>query len=156
MQAVRDAGRIAQVVVVVQHRVGQGLGHVADLLGLRHDVQHAMLDVLQDIRHAVRTVQVDIALLLADEGLVPLRMELLPQADQILDHADVRAGLDIEIPGIEIAADIQARNEFQGFVTGVRRRSLAVLVEVVGIRRCLEIALLERFAMPQPVAFVVV
>ena len=154
MQAVRDAGRVAQVVVVVQYRVGQGLGHVADLLGLRHDAQHAMLDVLQDVRHAVRTVQVHIALLLADKGLVPLRMELLPQADQILDHADVRAGLDIEIPGIEIAAYIQARDEFQRLVLGIGRRPLAVLVEVVGVRRSLEVALFERLAMPEPVAFI--
>ena len=113
-----------------------------------------MLDVLQDIRHTVRPVQVHIALLFADKGLVPHRMELLPEADEVLDHANVGARFDIEITRIEITADIQTRNEFQCLVLGIRARTLAVLVEMVGVRRSLEITLLERLAVPEPIAFI--
>ena len=59
------------------------------LLGLSHEVQGAMLDKLQDIGHTIRTVQIDIALLLTNEGFVALGLEEFPGADKVLHHIDV-------------------------------------------------------------------
>ena len=60
-----------------------------------------------------------VALFLADEGLVPLGTELLPQGDEVHHHADVGTRLDVEIAGVEITAHIQAGNEFQRLVLGI-------------------------------------
>ena len=154
VQAVRDAGRVAQVVVVVQDRVGEGLGHVADLLGLRHEVQDAVLDVLEDVRHAVGPVQLHVALLLADERLVPLRAEALPQGDEVHHHADVGARLDVEVAGVEVTAHVQPGNELQGLEARVGGGTLSVQVEVVRGRRGLQVTLLERLAVPEAVGLV--
>ena len=77
------------MVVIVENGVRKCRSHVSYLLGLCHEVQCSMFDELQDVRHSVRTMQVDIALLLADEGLVALRMEQLPRADEVLHDVDV-------------------------------------------------------------------
>ena len=153
MQAVGDGGGIAQMMIVVEDGIGERLGHVADVLGLGHEVQHTVLDVLQHVRHAVRTVQVHIALLLADEGLITHRLEALPVGDQVLHHADVGARFDIEVAGVEEAAHVQAGDQLEGLEAGVDG-TLAVQVEVVRIGRSLEITLLERLTVPDAVAFV--
>ena len=153
VQAIGDRGCIAQVVIVVEGGVGERRGHVPDLLSLRHEVERAVLDELQDVGHAVGTMEVDIALLLRDEGLVALGMEEFPGADEVLHDVDVRACLDVEVTGIEESADVQAGNEFQRLVFGVGGRTLTVQVEVVGRRR-LQIALLEWLAVPRAIALV--
>ena len=112
-----------------------------------------MFDELQDVGHAVGVVEIDVALLLADECLVALGVEELPRTDEVLHDADVRAGFNIEIAGIEESADVQAWDEFVGLVFGVGGCALAVQVEVVAGWR-LQVALLERFAVPGAVAFV--
>ena len=75
MQSVGDAGSIAQVMVVVEDGVGECGCHVPDLLGLSHEVQRAVLDKLQHVGRAVRTVQVDVSLLLTHEGFIALGSE---------------------------------------------------------------------------------
>ena len=126
---------------------------MAYLFGLCYEVQGAMLNELQDVRHSVGTVQVDVALLLADEGLVALWMKQLPCADEVLHDVDVRTRLDVEIARIEESTYIQTRDEFQRFVLRFGGCSLAVQVEMVA-GRCLQIAFLEGFAVPRAVAFV--
>ena len=121
------------------------------LFGLSYEVQRAVFDELQHVGHAVGTVQLYIALLLVDEGLVALGLKQFPCADEVLHHVDVRPCLDVEVAGIEIAADVQTGDELQRLVLRVGRGSLAVQVEVVALR-CLQIALLERLTMPGAVA----
>ncbi len=77
------------MVVVVKHGVGEGLRHVPDLLGLGHKVEDTMLNKLQDVGRAVRTVQVHITLFLTDKGLVALRIEQFPCPDEVLHDIDV-------------------------------------------------------------------
>ena len=89
MQTVGDRGGIAQMMVVVEYGVGECLSHVTDLLCLCHEVQRTMLDELQDVGHAIGTVQIDIALLLTDKGLVAHRLEELPCPHEVHDHIDV-------------------------------------------------------------------
>ena len=153
MQAVRDGGGITEVVVVVQHRIGEGLRHMADILGLRHQVEGPVLDILEHVGHAVRTVEVHIALLLADECFVAHGLEALPVGHEILYHADVGAGLDVEIASIKETAHIEPRDQLEPLVTGIDG-PLAVEIEVVGMGRRLQIALLEGFAVPDAIAFV--
>ena len=153
MQTICDRSSIAKVMVVVEDGVRECRSHVSDLLCLCHKVQCTMLNKLQDIRRAVRTVQIDISLLLRDEGLVALRFEELPCTDEVLHHVDVRAGLDVEVTGIEETTDIQTGNELIGLVLGVCARSLTVQVEMVTLR-CLQVALLKRFSVPGTIALV--
>ena len=150
VQAVGDRGSIAQMVIVVEDGVGERRGHVPDLLCLCHEVERAVLNELQDVGHAVGAVQVDIALLLRDEGLVALGTEELPGADEVLHDIDVGARLDVEVTGIEEAADVQAGDEFQRLVFRVGGRSLTVQVEVVALRG-LQISLLEGLAVPRAI-----
>ena len=147
METVGDAGRIAQVMIVVEYRVGERRGHVTNLLCLCHEVQCAMLDELQDIRHTVRTMQVYIALLLTDEGLVTLRMEQFLGADEVLHNIDVRTCLDVEVAGIEESTDVQPWDKLVGLILRVGGRSLTVQVEVIALRR-LQVTLLERLSVP--------
>ena len=130
------------------------LGHVADLLGLRHEVQDAVLDVLEDVRNAVGPMEFHVALFLADERLVPLGTELLPQGDEVHHHADVGARLDVEVAGVEVTAHVQAGNEFQGLVLCIGGRSLPVQVEMVRRRGSLQVSLLEGLAVPEAVGLV--
>ena len=125
---------------------------MADLLSLCHEVQRAVLDELQDVGHTVGTVQLHVALLLADEGLVAQGLEQLPGPDEVLHHTDVRAGLDVEVAGIEETADVQSRYQLERLVFRIGIWSLAVQVEVVALR-CLQIAFLEGLPMPGAVAF---
>ena len=62
---------------------------MADLLSLSHEVECAMLDKLQNVGHAIWTMEVDVALFLADEGFVAHGLEQLPGTDEVLYHADV-------------------------------------------------------------------
>ena len=141
------------MVVVVEDGVGECLRHVTNLLGLCHEVQRAVLDELQDIRHAVRTVQVYVTLLLADERLIALGMEEFPRTDEVLHDIDVRTRLDVEITSIEEASDVQARDQFVGFILRICGRPLTMQVEMIALR-CLQIALLEGLSVPGAIAFV--
>ena len=154
METVRERCGVPEVVVVVQHGVGESLRHVADVLGLGEEVEHPVFDVLEDIRDAVRAVQVHIPLALADEGHVTHRTETLPDGDEVLDHGDVGGSLDVEVARIEVAAHIEARDEFKGLVLGVGRRALPVQVEMVRARRGLEISFLERLPVPYAIGLV--
>ena len=110
-----------------------------------------MLDELQDVGDAIRTVQVDITLLLADESFVALGFEELPGTDEVLHYRDIRTGLDVKIAGIEESADIQPGDKFEGVVFGVGSGTLAMQVEVIALGS-LQVALLEGFAMPGAIA----
>ena len=107
---------------------------MSDLLSLSHKVQRAMLYELQDVGSAVRTVQIDVTLLLTDEGLITQGFEEFPGTDKVLYHTDVRTRLDVEITGIEEAADIQSWDEFVRLVFRISSRPLAVQVEMVALR----------------------
>ena len=113
-----------------------------------------MLNELEYVRNAVRTVQVHIAGILVHESLVPERLEEIPGPHEILNHADVRTGLDVEVTSVEITAHIQARNQLQSLVLGIGLGTLPVKVEMVGRRRSLEITLLERLTVPYPVSLI--
>ena len=89
VQTVSNRGGIAKMVVVVEDGIRECRGHVSNLLCLCHEVQRAMLDELQDIGRTVRTMQIDVTLFLANEGLVALRLEEFPCADEILHYVDV-------------------------------------------------------------------
>ena len=102
--------------VIVEHRVGERRSHVTDLLCLSHEVECAMLNELQDIGHSVGTMQINVTLFLAHEGLVTQRLEELPSTDEVLNHTDVRTCLDIEVACIKEATDIQTRNQFIRFI----------------------------------------
>ena len=121
------------------------------LLGLCHEIQHPVLNKLQDIGHAIRTVEFHISLLLTDEGLIALGVEKFPRADEILHHIDIRPCLDIEVTGIEESTDVQTGNQFEGLVFRFSIRTLTVQIEVITLRG-LEIAFLERFTMPGAIA----
>ena len=151
MQTIGDRGGITQVMVVVEDGVGERLGHVTDLLGLSHKIERAMLDKLEDIGHAIRTMQFHIPLFLTDEGLVAHGLEQLPRPDQILHHTDIGTRLDIEVACVKEAADVQAWDEFKGLVFRFSGGTLTMQVEVVALR-CLQIALLEGLTMPSAIA----
>ena len=57
---------------------------MTDLLRLSKKVEHTMFDELQDVGCSVRTMQIDISLFLADEGLVAVGTEETPCTDEIL------------------------------------------------------------------------
>ena len=124
-----------------------------DVFGLSHKIEHAVFDILQNIRHSVGAVKVNIALFLVDKCLVALRAEQFPHAHKVLHHADVRASLDVEVARVEKSAHVQARNQLVGLVLGVGGLALVVKVEMVGRRR-LNVALFERLAVPDTVALV--
>ena len=63
------------MVIIIELRVRERGCHVTYLLGLCHKVQSAMLDKLQDIGHPIRTMQIDITLLLTDETAIVLTAE---------------------------------------------------------------------------------
>ena len=100
------------MVVVVQHGVGECLRHVSDVLGLCQEVQHPVLDVLDDVWYAVRTMEVHVALLFADERFVTQRLEKFPCPDQVLDDVDVGTRFDVKVTGIEVPPYVQSRNQF--------------------------------------------
>ena len=131
MQTIGDAGCIAQVMVVVENGVRECRGHMTNLLSLRHEVQCTMLDELQNIGFAVRTVQVDIALLLTHKGFIALWLEQFPGTDEVLHHIDVRTRLDVKVTCIKETTDIQSWNQFIRLVLGIRGRTLSVQVEVI-------------------------
>ena len=98
-------------------------------------------------------MQVHVALLFANEGLVAIAGELLPDAYKVLHHVDVRTCLDVEVTCIKVSSHIESRNELQGLILRVGGRSLRMEVEMVA-RRSLQIAFLERLAVPDAIAFV--
>ena len=151
MKAIGDGSSIAQVVVVVQNRIGKRRSHVTNLLSLCHQIQGAVLDELQHIGHSIRTMQIHIALFLAHESLVALGLEEFPCADEVLHHADVGTRLDVEVACIEETAHIQAWNQFVRLVFRIGGGSLTMQVEVVALWR-LQIALLERLSVPSAIA----
>src|SRR5690625_5242647 len=124
---------------------------MTDDLGLRHELQRSVLDELQDIGHAVRSVQLNIALLLAYERLVAHRAEGLPRLHKILHDADVRTRLDVKVAGIEEPADVQSGNQLERFVLRVGCRTLPVKVEVVRVGRRLPVTFPERLAVPDAI-----
>ena len=126
MQAISDAGCIAQVMVVVENGVRERRSHVSDLLSLCHEVQCTMLNELEYIRFTIRSVQVNIALLLTHEGLVALRLEQFPCTDEVLYHIDIRTRLDVKVTCIKETTDIQSRNQFIRLVLGIRGLTLSV------------------------------
>ena len=58
-------------------------------LSLSYEVKYSVLDILKDIRSSVRTMEVNVALLLAYECLVSVRAEEFPCSHEVLNHADI-------------------------------------------------------------------
>ena len=56
---------------------------------LSHEVENSVLDVLEDIRCSVRTMEVYVTLFLAYECLVSVRAEEFPCSHEVLYDADV-------------------------------------------------------------------
>ena len=144
--------------VVVEDGVRERAGESAELFDLGEQVQHAVLDVLQQVGLAVRPVEVHVALLLAHERLVAFVVEEFPGLDQTADHADVRAGLDVEVAGVEVPAHVQPGDGLERLVVravGLHGRvlPLEMPVEVVARGR-LQVALLEGLAVPDAVRLV--
>ena len=80
---------------------------------LGNEVENTVLDVLEDVRSSVRTMEVYIALLLAYKCLVSVRTEELPCSHEVLNHADIGTGLDIEVTCLEVSADIKPRDQLK-------------------------------------------
>ena len=62
---------------------------MSDDFGLSNKVESTMFDELQYIWNTVRTVKVHISLLLADECLIPVRLEKFPYPNEIFNHTDI-------------------------------------------------------------------
>ena len=56
MKAVGDGGGIAEMMVVVEHGIGERRGHLANLFGLGDEVERAVLNELKNVRYAIRTM----------------------------------------------------------------------------------------------------
>ena len=59
------------------------------VLRLGYDIEYAVLQVLEDIRLSVRTVEVYIALFFINKCFVAFLAEKIPSAHKVLNHADV-------------------------------------------------------------------
>ena len=119
MQAIGERSGVAEVMVVVEHRIGEALRHVSNLFGLCHEVQRAMLNILQDVGHTIGSMQIHVALLFAYEGLVAVAGELFPDAHEVLHNVDVRTCFDIKVTGIKVSAHVESWNELEGLVFGI-------------------------------------
>ena len=97
---------------------------MSDVLCLCKKVERTMLDILEDVRLSVRTVEVDISLLLVNEGLVTHRLEVLPDGYKALYHTDVGTSLDVEVTCIEETADVEARDELERLERSIGGRTL--------------------------------
>lgn len=75
-------------------------------LCLSNQIQCPMLDKLQNVWYPIRTVKVNISLLLINKGLIAHWFEIFPCLDKVLYHANVRFCLYIKISGIKETADI--------------------------------------------------
>ena len=84
---------------------------MSNLLCLCHQIEGAVFDELQHIRYTIRTMQIDIALLLTHEGLITLGLEEFPCADEVLHNTDIRACLDVEVTSIEETTHVQPWNK---------------------------------------------
>ena len=56
--------------VIIKNRVRERLCHVADNLCLSYQLQCSMFDKLQYVWRPIRTVKINIALLLINKGLI--------------------------------------------------------------------------------------
>ena len=96
------------MVVAVQLAVHDALHQAAKNAVLRSDLQRAVLHLLQDVRLAVRPVDVDEAEALVDQRLVVLQAERLPDSHEAGHGLGLGAALDVEVARVEPPADRQA------------------------------------------------
>ncbi len=135
-------GRIVDLAVGLGHRIaevgvlpevgfddaGDGVAEHA-VLGDQH--QRAVLDLLQQVGHAVGTVDLHVPLLLVDAGLVAQRPGQFPGVDQRHHRRVVGLGTQVEVAGVEPAADRQAGDVFARLERRIQLRALAVQVEML-------------------------
>lgn len=107
------------MMIIVEYGIGKGRCHVSYLFCLSYKIKCAMLYKLKNVRHSVRTVQVNISLFLAHESLIALRTEEFPCAYEILDHTDIGTCLDVEVASIKETTYIESRNEFIRLILGI-------------------------------------
>ena len=153
-EAVGDRGGVAEMVILVHRGLDDALGHEADVLHLRVDVEHAVLALLDHVGNAVRTMNVDELRLLVDIGLVALRAEFLPKGSELLRQADHGAGLDIEVAGVKPGADRQVGDVLVALVFRIGLGTLAVAVHLLVARRRLQGVVHVGAAVPDAVALV--
>jgi len=139
----------------VQLRRDDGLNRASEGPVLRHEPERPLLDLLlQEVRLAVRAVEVDVARRLVDERLVPLRSEELPGVDQVHDGRGLRDRADVVVAGVEPAADVEAGDALARLVLRLGGRPHLDAVEVLvvdgGLARVVEV----RRPVPDPVRLV--
>ena len=121
---------------------------------LRGDLKRSMFDLLEDVRLAVGTMNVDVARGLVDERLVPHRSERLPHIHEVHDRGRVRERLDVEVASVEPAADVQPGDALSGRESRLGRGPHAVAVEVPNVHRRLQRIVHVGDAMPYTVSLV--
>ena len=102
--------RIAQMRVLPEIRLDDARYGMAEHSMLSDQHQHAVLDLLHQVRRAIRTMQLHVAARLVDRCFIARGTELLPDVHQRTHRRIVRLRAQIEITGVVPAADVQARN----------------------------------------------
>ena len=113
-----------------------------------------MLDLLEEVGLAVGDMHLDATEVLIDERLVAAGRIVLPDADQGADHGILGLGADVEIAGIEPAADIETRHVLAGLVLRVGSRALAVEIDMLVIDRRLTRIVAVAVAVPDAIGLV--
>ncbi len=145
-------GAVTKVRVLPQRRLVDHRERVAHRLDLRQHLHGAVLDVLQHVGNAVRTVHFHEARLPVHRQLVVIQLELAAGERQILDHQELAPCLDVEIARIVPAAHIQPGDVFAGFVRRVQFRPHRPAIEMLPVGRRLARIVQMGNAVPEPVA----
>src|SRR3546814_17621024 len=82
--------------------------------------------LLKKVGGAVGDVQLDPAAVPVDRDRVAIEAEILPYVDELADDLILRLGADVEIAGVEPAADREAGDMLAGRAARVGGRSLAL------------------------------
>src|SRR5580765_5095905 len=103
---------------------------VADGVILREDGDHAVLDLLNGVRDAIRHANLNGAGLFIYSGFVPINLEIFSCEREVCDYACLRFRADIIIACVAPSATIRAWDVLAGGEWRIGGRPHGVAVEV--------------------------
>jgi len=116
--------------------------------------QGAMLDLLNQIGHTVRMVNIHIPAGLVYQGLISFQSKYIQALYQVEYHAIMSLGADVIVAGIEPSSDVQAHYMLAWFIRSVCCWTLCIEIEVFVIYRSLQCIVQMAGTVPDPVSFI--
>lgn len=105
---------VSQVRIFFERWFDHSRNRVAKRFVLRKQENHAVSNLLEGIRHAIRLTNLNVTRVLIDGGVVPIQAKVFPSHNQVGNDSCMSLRAQVEVSGVEPPANVDSWNVLSG------------------------------------------